>query len=279
MPRKYDKGYKCSGKYGDFEVLEYVSKKRVLVRFTKTNHEKWTDTKSILAGTVKDPFFPNLHGVGCIGNTTSSLNVDGSTVVKKSYTTWEHMLRRCYATNTNLDKTYKDCSVCPEWLCFENYEVWYDANYKEGFEVDKDLKYLGNRVYSPETCTFIPSRINSMVGFKTFNSARKESNAGLPVGVSYHKRDDVYTAQCYDGDRLVSLGYHENPDEAFSAYREFKLKMIRSISSSYYKEGVISFEIYSNLQNCTIHPSGYLKLDKEFENDPLCHATNLSTSR
>lgn len=245
MPRKYDEGYKCSGKYGVFEVLEYVNKKHELVRFIKTGHEKWTNASSVSSGLVKDPFFPTVHGVGYIGNASSSFNVDNKTVVKKSYTVWAHMIRRCYEVDTFLDKTYKGCSVCPEWLCFENYEVWYDTNYKEGFEVDKDLKYLGNRVYSPETCTFIPSRINSMIGFKTFNSVRKESNAELPVGVSYHKRDNVYTAQCYDGDRLVSLGYHESPDEAFSAYKEFKLKTIRSISSSYYKRGCDKF---GNLQ-------------------------------
>ena len=52
------------------------------------------------------------------------------------------------------------CSVCEEWKHFSNFKKWFDENYIEGFDIDKDILIKGNKVYSPEACSFVP-RIKS----------------------------------------------------------------------------------------------------------------------
>ncbi|MDH7629243.1 hypothetical protein QHE53_21315, partial [Aeromonas salmonicida] len=70
----------------------------------------------------------------------------------------------CYY-NRNTTK-YNPSTVCDEWLQFSNFLVWWKDNYIEDFELDKDFKSLvlfGNphhKLYSPETCQFIPKWMN-----------------------------------------------------------------------------------------------------------------------
>lgn len=55
---------------------------------------------------------------------------------------------------------------------------WFNQHYVEGFEIDKDLLSNKNKkLYSPETCVFLPREINRFL-CKTTN---KKSQ--LPLGV------------------------------------------------------------------------------------------------
>lgn len=255
--RKYDVGYKATGDYGEFEVIQYISKREMLIRFTDTGYETWCYSNNVAKGKVKDPFIPNVWGVGYLGNAKASYRENGKSHLKTSYNTWSHMIRRCYGFAGENVMTYDDCTVCKEWLCFETYEKWFDEHHIEGFQVDKDLKITGNRKYSPETCTFIPNRINAILGFKTNNSVRKDEYKDLPVGVSWHKRDEVYTARCWDGDKLASLGYHDTADQAFLRYKDFKERLIKSVTQDYYEKGLLDYDVYHNLQNYVVVKEGH----------------------
>lgn len=238
-----------STNYGDLTIVGYHNNSRIKVKFTATNFEKYTNAGAIKRGNVKDPYHPTVAGVGSIGLTRS--NIKGGKV-KKSYHAWRGMLSRCYEKSDKENTYYGKVIVCEEWKCFEEYEKWYDENSIEGYEVDKDLTVLGCNYYSPKTCSFIPNKINAILGKKTFNTVRK--HVGLPVGVSYHKRDQVYTAQCYDGDRLNHLGYHDTAEEAFAAYKTFKEAALAREATSHYQQGKISEQVYNNLINYKINP-------------------------
>lgn len=81
--------------------------------------------------------------------------------------------------------TYKDCSVCDEWLCYANFEKWYDDNYyevnNEEMNLDKDILVKENKIYSPNTCIFVPQRINALF------IKGKGRRGQFPMGVSYDK--------------------------------------------------------------------------------------------
>lgn len=241
-------GSKWSGKYGDMMVLEYIDKKKVLVKFVLTGFEKYTDASAIRSGTVKDPYFPTVASVGSIGNTTSSVNGK----VKTSYHTWRGIISRCYEFKKSTQTYFGKVEVCKEWLCFENFEKWYDENYIEGFQVDKDLTVIGAKIYSPETCSFIPNKINCIMGKKDYNTVRK--HLGLPVGVSYHVRDGKYTAQCFDGNKLQHFGYHDTPEDAFNAYKTYKEGLIKRVAEEYYSLGEINEVVYNNLITYVVTP-------------------------
>lgn len=61
-----------------------------------------------------------------------------------------------------LNPTYLEVTVCDEWLVYENFRRWYLENYVEGWSIDKDLlSGMKVKVYSPETCCFLPQIINA----------------------------------------------------------------------------------------------------------------------
>ncbi len=255
--RKYGEGYTAIGNYGEFTVISYFNKNEVLIRFNETGYEVWCASNNVAKGTVRDPYFKSVYGVGYIGNAATSNRVEGKNILKTSYNTWHDMLRRCYANNEGRMKTYENCDVCEDWLCYATYEKWFDVNYIEGFQVDKDFLKLGNRTYSPENCVFLPREINATIGFKTNNTTRQEDYKDLPVGVSFHKRDEVYTARCWCDGKLKSLGYHKTPDLAFLSYKKFKEDKLKSLAEFYFSEGKICQEVYKNLKNYIVYPEGH----------------------
>jgi len=61
-------------------------------------------------------------------------------------------------------KSYIDCSLCEEWMCMQNFCDWAESTKPKDnsirWELDKDLLIEGNRLYSPETCCWLPKEIN-----------------------------------------------------------------------------------------------------------------------
>lgn len=86
-------------------------------------------------------------------------------VVKKSHRRWKAMIERCYDTKNINYKTYgaKGVYICDSWRYFSNFERWYDENYIEGYQIDKDI--LGKGYYGPDACIFVSPKenVNEMV--------------------------------------------------------------------------------------------------------------------
>lgn len=96
-------------------------------------------------------------------------------------------------------------------------------NYIEGFELDKDILVKGNKVYSPETCCFVPKEVNSF--FTRCNKARGE----YPVGVV--KSNNKFRARI--GANRKSLGTFNTPEEAFNAYIVAKKEGAKILAKKY----------------------------------------------
>ena len=139
------------------------------------------------------------------------------------YSRWYDILRRCYNKKSLRKRpTYEECYISEEWKTFSNFKEWMEKQEWEGKQLDKDLIIKDNREYSAETCIFVSGAVN------TFISKAKRSKNGLLVGVSWHKRDKVFTAQCHDIilGKLVHLGYHDTEEEAHQAYLRYKKGLI-----------------------------------------------------
>lgn len=81
----------------------------------------------------------------------------------KCYQTWRDMLKRCYSTKFQATKpTYIGCTVHPDWLRLSNFKQWFDKFYVDGYDLDKDIIDCNNKVYSKDTCVFIPHSINML---------------------------------------------------------------------------------------------------------------------
>jgi hypothetical protein len=147
------------------------------------------------------------------------------------YLRWIHMLRRCYCQKYLKEHpTYQGCSVCEEWLTFSNFKKWMEQQDWEGKQLDKDI--LGDgKLYSPETCCFIDQATNK---FLTDNKARRGK---YKVGVTFHKRDQVFVAQCccynYENSKYKNnhLGYFDSEEDAHMAWLLFKLKQSNVVAA------------------------------------------------
>ena len=101
------------------------------------------------------------------------------------YNTWRSMKQRC--NDKKLHErypSYTDCNICEEWLDFQKFSEWFDKNYIEGYQLDKDLLFPKNKLYSPDTCCFIPQEINVSI-IKPYKKRE------LPIGVYKHRNKYV----------------------------------------------------------------------------------------
>jgi hypothetical protein len=143
-----------TSKFGLVEIIGYKNSRSVTVKFLNTGTVDTFPAGNIRKGAVRDRFAPSVCGVGYLGDGKS-----GGRATKKSYTTWLNMIKRCYS-NSKLMPSYSGCSVCEEWHNYGVFEVWYDKEYIEGFDLDKDIKISGNKVYSPVACSFVSHKEN-----------------------------------------------------------------------------------------------------------------------
>lgn len=158
---------------------------------------------------------------------------------KKIYAAWFNMLSRCYDEQMLLTHpSYKGCSVCLQWLDFQEFAKWYEYQQApDGWHLDKDIRIVGNKIYSPETCGLVPPEINQL-----FVRQKRRKNNGLPLGVFYKPRytksgkfirNDIFAA-CKDSTgKQAHLGYFHSTDEAAMAYKEYKNRVIHSLAEKY----------------------------------------------
>ena len=225
-----DVSYKdCVGKVckslnsGDFKVLKYNDSYNVEIQFLKTGYETVARLGHIKSGSVKDPYSPSVYDVGISGTKYPS-TINGT--LTKEYDLWNGMLRRCYSDALKKKyQTYEGCEVSDN---FKRYEYFYEWCHNqigfgnEGFELDKDLLVKGNKVYSEDTCVFIPREINLLL--IKCDASRGEHL----IGVCRHKKDNAFVAHVGKSKgKREYLGFFKTEIEAFNAYKVAKEAFVK----------------------------------------------------
>lgn len=146
------------------------------------------------------------------------------------YACWKYMLDRCYNPRES-NKSYRDVWVCQSWHKASNFKEWMEIQRWEGNVLDKDILVVGNKLYSPETCAFVPDYVN------TFFATKKRTTQEYPLGVS--KQDNQYIARS----SKIYLGRFYNTHEAHSAWKEYKLKSMIELVSRYSSENFANKEV------------------------------------
>lgn len=163
----------------------------------------------------------------------------------KIYVIWRGIIQRCYSKTAYIKSpTYINCTICEEWLNYQVFAKWFEENYIKGYHLDKDILFKGNKLYSPETCCFVPSCINNL--FTKANIIR----GLLPIGVSKAKKVNQYQAIIYINNKQKFLGYFDEPLDAFNAYKVAKEAEIKSKAEQY--KDSININCYLALINYTI---------------------------
>ena len=225
-----DVNYKdCVGKVckskssGDFKIVKYNNAKDVEVRFLKTRFEMTVELGSIRKGEVKDPYAPSVYGVGITGTKYPS-RVNG--VHTKEYKLWTGMLERCYNDAYKKQRpTYEGCEVSDTFKSYEYFYEWCHSQIgfgNEGWHLDKDLLTKGNKVYSEDSCIFIPNEINLLL-------TRREALRGKHlIGVYWCNTKKAFVAQVNKNKgKRENLGYFKTELEAFNAYKVAKESFVK----------------------------------------------------
>jgi hypothetical protein len=203
----------------EVEIIEYFGYDDCTLQFKNQQILKHKDYKQIVKGQIKNPYHESVYNIGFIGDGNYKPSLKG--VYYKYYIVWSSMLGRCYSKNKQKKHpTYKDVTVCDEWLNFQNFAKWYEENYIEGFHIDKDILFKGNKIYSPETCCFVPREINAI--FIKSEKTRGE----YPIGVG--KRNEKGGFQSTLNNKLI--GTYPTIEEAFQAYKIAKENYIKEVA-------------------------------------------------
>lgn len=185
-----------------------------------------------------------IYGIGIVGKGKYKVSTGYNHEHTKQYNVWINMIQRGYDNKfKSANPTYKNCTVCDEWLNFQTFGEWFDNNYIEGCQLDKDLLVKGNKIYSPETCCFLPKSINVLL----INN--KKIRGVYPVGVT--KQRNKFSAHISIKGKPNHIGNYDTIEEAYNAYKKAKEKDISERAEEY--KDIISNKAYNALLNYKIN--------------------------
>ncbi len=149
--------------------------------------------------------------------------------IRKEYDLWTSMLERCYSENYHKKRpTYLGCTVSDSFKDYTYFFEWCQSQIGfniEGYQLDKDLIYKGNREYNEDNCVFIPHELNMLL--LKCNSSRGD----LPIGVCKH--GVKFQAGCTINGVRKYIGLFDTPELAFQAYKLFKENYIKEQAEKY----------------------------------------------
>ncbi len=147
--------------------------------------------------------------------------------VSPEYVAWRGMLRRCYdPTDQAARTTYHGCTVSADFLVFQKFAKWVreqPGGGQQGWQLDKDLLVPGNKVYSAETCVFLPAALNKSIAVS--------KRGAWPVGVEKH--GPSFRAYWEIEGVRQRVGAFKTPEEAYEAYKVGKPRALRLAAEKY----------------------------------------------
>ena len=214
---------------GDIEVLSYTNSKNVEIKFLKSGNITTVYSSNIVNGTIKDVYSPTLYGVGILGTKYPS-KVNGAKT--KEYALWTDMLKRCYSDVCKKKQpTYEGREVSNNFKSYEYFYEWCQNQIGFGvdsFQLDKDVLVKGNKVYSEDTCVFLPREVNSTL------TKNDKSRGEHLIGVSWHKTTNKFTSLVKVGlKNQKHLGYFATEIEAFNAYKQAKENYLKEVAEKW----------------------------------------------
>ena len=231
----------------DFKILKYSDSKNVEIQFLKTDYETTAQLGDIRNGRVRDPYSPSVYGIGILG-TKHPISEGG--VETKEYVLWKGMLRRCYSDNFKKKRqTYIDCKCSENFNSYEYFYGWCQNQIgfnNKDWQLDKDLLIKSNKVYSEDSCIFIPQEINSLL-VKCTASRGKHL-----IGVYWHKKGGAFAAMVSKNKgKREHLGLFKTELEAFNAYKKAKEAFVKEQANKWKSQ--IDIRAYNALMNYEVN--------------------------
>lgn len=230
--RIIDRTHEKSINYQGYEmtVIESNGAHNLTVQFNDVRKSIRTNVshQEFLSGSVKNLFHPDIYEIGYFGEGVYTARVNGK--MSRCYTTWINMLGRCYdKLNPKRQTSYNGVIVCKEWHNFQVFAEWFYENFNpkimQKWALDKDLLCFSCREYSPETCSFLPSILNTIFQNQAINKS---------TGVrGVYKEGKKYVVSISKFGKQHYLGIFDTIEEASNVYNTAKKDYLLEISKDW----------------------------------------------
>ena len=202
-------------------------------------HLQKKTAQSLRLGRIKNPYKKSVYGVGFLG--AGKYKAKRNERHDPAYRSWHSMMQRAYDPKyLKIKPTYNGCKVSEEWQNYQNYAEWFYSqgnSQKKGFQIDKDLRIIGNKIYCKEACSFMPLQINVVL------NDRGALRGIYPQGVTSHYLG--FRASISVRGSVVLLGTHSTPEAASIIYKKAKENYLKEMAEQYRAD--IHPEVYNNL--------------------------------
>ena len=207
---------------GNCVVVNYTNYDDVTVKFVETGYETKTRMDNLKLGKVKDYLHPSIYGKGILGE-----GFKQSESQSYSFQLWKNMLKRCYSeVSFKKSPSYEQCLTSETFNDYQQFKTWCNSQLgfgNTGWELDKDILVKGNKIYSEDTCCFVPKEINLLL------VKHDKGRGDYLLGVDYHKNRKQFRARCSD----KHLGWFNTEIEAFNAYKQAKEDYIKEVAEKW----------------------------------------------
>lgn len=217
---------------GDLIVTKYINSTEVYISFLETGYSTVSRMGCIISGNVKDKLLPSVRGVGVIGD--EAIKCGGK--YTREYKLWQDMLGRCYSQKLHARvPSYADCTTSENFNYFPIFKKWchsqigFDSLDDRGrrFQLDKDILIKGNKIYSENTCVFVPQEVNLLL------SSCSIKRGETVLGVSFDKNYKKFVSCLNVFGKQVRLGVFDTEFEAFLVYKEAKEKQVGVVANKW----------------------------------------------
>lgn len=216
---------------GLIEILEIIDLTNIRIKFLEHHYETIVKSSSIRNGEIKNYMKPSVCNIGFLGDGVYPSKINNK--ITPVYQVWKSMLNRVYKPGTQkLARQYAGTSIHIYWHNFQNFAAWYHDQIDHfnsvdfRWEIDKDLLFPCNKIYSSMTCCVIPNAINSLL------LDRADSRGDLPIGITRNRKG--YQVRVNSSGVRKSIGYYKTIPEAQIAYWSAKFEIIRDTTIKYW---------------------------------------------
>lgn len=245
----------CKNNDGDeFKIVDYIDCKNVVIEWSCGQRDCVT-SGNIRSGGISYYNRITVQGVGYLGYGRFVYGnrrlKDGQMAIPSHlHRHWRHLIER---THGDVPSRYEDATFDKSWYNLQNFLEWAvkqigNSNRESGGRywcIDKDILVDGNKLYSKETCIFVPNEVN------VFFSKKEIGNTGY-LGVNYIKpatkgAKKGYIARCHFSGERKYLGYYDTPKLAYQSYREAKMEAAKELADKL--EGKVDDRVITALRN------------------------------
>lgn len=157
---------------------------------------------------------------------------------------WSNLKSRCNKDYklVKLNPCYEGCEN--HFTDFQDFAEWAvtQVGYAKNTELDKDILFKKNKIYSKSTCVFIPHKINTLL-------LRSDRGRGKwLIGVTKHNEESkFFLSSCKVNGKKTHIGLFKTELEAHIAYKEYKEQICKQYAEEFRDR--IDHRVYEALIN------------------------------